>query len=175
MWPSGLILAMTLTLNFQGQILNLLCLNQKWSFCHETKSKHIDWTPGLKCDQWDWPWPWPWHLNFQGQMWSWPFGDQGVRIYQIVTGVTSDVGVPSTHLVIIDIIIINIIIMTNHHDDVNIDQGHHFHCHNRQASNLLIDQFTWLHLERLTLLHGLSYFIFFFYISIPLNRKLHKE
>ena len=62
MWPSGLTLAMTLTLNFQGQIQNLLYLNQKWSDCHKTKSKHIDWTLGLKCDHrvWLWPWPWPW-------------------------------------------------------------------------------------------------------------------
>ena len=44
MWPSGLTLAMTLTLNFHGQIQNLLYLSQKWSDCHETKSKHIDWT-----------------------------------------------------------------------------------------------------------------------------------
>ena len=72
MWPSDLTLAMTLTFNFQGQIWNLLYLNQKWSDCHETKSKHIDWTPGLKCDQWVRPWPWPWPLNFQGQMWPWP-------------------------------------------------------------------------------------------------------
>ena len=62
MWPSGLTLAMTLTLNFQGQIQNLLYLSQKWSDCHETKSKHIDWTLGLKCGHrvWPWPWPWPW-------------------------------------------------------------------------------------------------------------------
>ena len=62
MWPSGLTLAMTLTLNFQGQIWNFLYLSQKWSDCHETKSKHIDWTLGLKCDHrvWPWPWPWPW-------------------------------------------------------------------------------------------------------------------
>ena len=52
MWTSDLTLAMTLTLNFQGQIWNLLYLNQKWSDCHKTKSKHIDLTPGLKCDQW---------------------------------------------------------------------------------------------------------------------------
>ena len=125
MWPSGLTLAMTLTLNFQSQIWNWLYLCQKWSDCHETKSKHIDWTLGfkcdhqiwtwpgpwpwifkvkyeicdistksgpiamkrkantsiwtlgLKCDQWAWPRPWPWYLNFQGHMWSWPFGDQG--------------------------------------------------------------------------------------------------
>ena len=41
MWPSGLTLAMTLTLNFQGQIWNLLYLSQKWSDCHGIKSKHI--------------------------------------------------------------------------------------------------------------------------------------
>ena len=60
--PSGLTLAMTLTLNFQGQIWNWLYLCQKWSDCHETKSEHIDWTLGLKCDHqiWHWPWPWPW-------------------------------------------------------------------------------------------------------------------
>ena len=56
MWPSGLTLAMTLTLNFQGQIWNFLYLSQKWPDCHETKSKHIDWTLGLKCDHQVWPW-----------------------------------------------------------------------------------------------------------------------
>ena len=45
MWPSGLTLTMTLTLNFQGQIQNLLYLSKKWFYCHEKKSKHIDWTP----------------------------------------------------------------------------------------------------------------------------------
>ena len=60
MWPSDLTLAMTLTLNFQGQIWNSLYLNLKWSDCHETKSKHVDWTLSLKCDHQIWPWPWPW-------------------------------------------------------------------------------------------------------------------
>ena len=73
MWPSGLTLAMTLILIFQGQIWNLLYLGQKWSDCHETESKHIKWTPGLKCDQWVWPWQWLWSLNFQSQMWPRPF------------------------------------------------------------------------------------------------------
>ena len=106
MWPSDLTLVVTLTINFQGQICwNLLYLNQKWSDCHETKSKHID-------------------LNSRPQMW--PMGlilamtlilefsrsyviltiwwrRSGVRIYQIVTGVTSVVGVPSTHLVHYDV------------------------------------------------------------------------
>ena len=65
MWPSGLTLAMTSTLNFQGQIHNLLYLSQKWSDCHETKSKHIDWTLGLKCDHQVWLWPWPWPSIFK--------------------------------------------------------------------------------------------------------------
>ena len=148
MWPSGLTLAMTLTLDFQGQIWNWLYLCEKWSDCHETKSKHIDWTLGLKCDHqiWPWPWPWPWIFKVKYEIcyistksgpiatkWKanisiWTLGlkyDNGfdlghdldiwisrsyviltiwwprssVRIYQIVTGVTSDVGVPSTHLV----------------------------------------------------------------------------
>ena len=148
MWPSGLTLVMTLTLNFQGQISNWLYLCQKWSDCQETKSEHIDWTLGLKCSHqiWPWPWPWPWIFKVKYEIcyistksgpiatrrkanisiWTlglkfdngfdlamilmfefsrsyviltiwWP--RSGVRIYQIVTGVTSVVGVPSTHLV----------------------------------------------------------------------------
>ena len=62
------IFVVTLTLNFQGQIWNLLYLSPKWSDCHETKSKHIDWTLGHKCDHQVWPWQWPWSLNFQDQM-----------------------------------------------------------------------------------------------------------
>ena len=46
-WPLGLTLAMTLTLNFQGQTWILLYLTPKWSDYHETQSKHIDWTLGL--------------------------------------------------------------------------------------------------------------------------------
>ena len=198
MWPWGVTLAMTLTLNFQGQIWNLLYLSQKWSDWHGTKSKHIDWTPGLICDHqvWPWPWPWPWifkveygicyisaksgpiatewkgnisielqasnvtngfDLDHNLDLWNlkvkrdlhlwphtWPspwifmvkFGNRciaewegwlalhkgcdsrsfmtmtvtiwwlrsGVWIYQIVTGVTSVVGVPSTHLVHINVV-----------------------------------------------------------------------
>ena len=71
MWPSGLTLAMTMTLNFQGQIRNLLYLNQKWSDYHETKKKHIDWTLDLKCDHcvWPWTWPWPWIFKVKYEIW----------------------------------------------------------------------------------------------------------
>ena len=65
MWPSGLTLAMTLTLDFQGQIWNRLYLCEKWSDCHETKSKHIDWSLGLKCDHQILPWPWLWLWIFK--------------------------------------------------------------------------------------------------------------
>ena len=191
MWPSGLTLAMTLTLNFQGQIWNLLYLSRKWSDCHGTKSKHIDWTPrpqmwpsGLtlamtltlnfqgqiwnflyatkrkanisielhllqasnvtngfdldhnldlwnlkvKCDLDLWPHTWPWPWIFMVKFWNncisewegrltlhkgcgsrsfmtmnvtiwWLRSGLWHWIYQIVTGVTSVVGVPSTHLV----------------------------------------------------------------------------
>ena len=60
-------MVVTLTLNFQGQMSNWLYLSQKWSDCHETKSKHIDWTLGVKCDHrvWPWPWPWPWPWIFK--------------------------------------------------------------------------------------------------------------
>ena len=105
MWPLDLTLA--LTLNFQGQIWNLLYLNQKWSDCHKTKSKHIDlnsrpqiWQMGLTLAM---------TLIFEFSrsyviltIW-WP--RSGVRIYQIVTGVTSVVGVPSTRLVYLYVIL----------------------------------------------------------------------
>ena len=42
MWPSDFTLAMTLTLNFQGEIFDLLYLMTKWSDCHEKKNEHID-------------------------------------------------------------------------------------------------------------------------------------
>ena len=65
MWPSYLTMAMTLTLNFQGQICNLLYLCQKWSDCHETKNNLIDRTLSLRCDHQIWPSVWPWHWIFK--------------------------------------------------------------------------------------------------------------
>ena len=56
---------MSLTLNLKGQTWNLLYLNQKWSDCHETKSKHIDWILGLKYDHWVWPWPWIFKVKYE--------------------------------------------------------------------------------------------------------------
>ena len=148
MQPLGLTLTMTLTLNFKGQIWNLLYISQKCSDYHETKSKHIDWTQGLKCDHG--VWPWIWHgicyisakngpiatkrkanisielkasnvtmgfdlghdldLEFSRSNMEFAISQSkvirrsGARIYKIVTGVTSDVGVPSTHLVIWEVL-----------------------------------------------------------------------
>ena len=102
MWPPNLILAMTLTLNFQGQIWNLLYINQKWSDCHGTKSKHIDLNSrpqnvimGLNLAM---TLIFEFSRSYVILTICWP--RLGVRIYQIVTGVTSDVGMPSTHLVV---------------------------------------------------------------------------
>ena len=115
------------------------------------KSKHINWTQGLKCDHrvWPWPWPSPWifkvthgicyisakngriatkrktnilieleasnvtigfdlghdlDLEFMEFAISQPkvVRRSGVRVYHIVTGVTSDVGMPSTDLVMVE-------------------------------------------------------------------------
>ena len=90
---------------------------KRWSDNHEMKSKNIEWILGVKCDHW--PWPWIFKIKFEiavsqekeGQLtlnkkgsfmtmtvtFWWP--RWGVRIYPIVTGVTSNVGVLSTHLV----------------------------------------------------------------------------
>ena len=49
-------------LQFSRSNMEFAISQPKWSNCHETKSKHIDWTLRLKCDHqvWPWPWPWPW-------------------------------------------------------------------------------------------------------------------
>ena len=71
MWPLGLTLAMTLTLNFQGQILNWLYLSQKWSDCHKNKKQ----THRLNSRLQMWPlgltFAMTLTLNFQGQISNW--------------------------------------------------------------------------------------------------------
>ena len=73
MGPSGLTLAMTLTLNFQGQIRNLLYRSEKWSDCLETKNKLIDWTPGLKCDH-----------DLQGFLFTQIIGHSPIKILKVL-------------------------------------------------------------------------------------------
>ena len=103
MWPSGLTLAMTLTLNLQGQTWNFLYLSQKWPDCHKTKSKHI--SIEIKASNVTIGFDLGHDLDFEFSRSNMEFAMSqlkvvrrtGVRIYQITTGVTWDVGVPSTH------------------------------------------------------------------------------
>ena len=77
-WHCPLTTPMTLTLEFQGQSLKLLYLWNGAADWHETKRMWV-------INSWPWCWlVWPWC---------------GGRMYQIVNGVTSDVGVLSTYLV----------------------------------------------------------------------------
>ena len=100
MWPLDLILAMTLTwiLKVKYGICYIstksgpIATKRKANISIELQASNVTngfdlghdldiWIFKVKCDLDHW----------------WP--RSGVRIYQIVTGVTSDVGVPSTHLV----------------------------------------------------------------------------
>ena len=77
-WHCPLTTPMTLTLEFQGQSLKLLYLRNGVADWHGMKRMWV-------IHSWPWYWPvWPW----------W-----GGRMYRIMNGVTSDVGVPSTYLV----------------------------------------------------------------------------
>ena len=60
MWPLVLILAMTLTLNFQDQIWNSFHLMTRCSDCHEMKNGRIDWILGLTWSHQLWRWSWSW-------------------------------------------------------------------------------------------------------------------
>ena len=61
-WPLGLTLVMTLTLNFQGQTWNLLHLSQEMVWLPQNEKQTYRFNLGIKCDHqiWPWPWPWPW-------------------------------------------------------------------------------------------------------------------
>ena len=149
MWTVGLTLVVNLTLNFKGQIWNLLYIIQngaiatKWKanisidlkasnvsiwfdLCHdldlEFSRSNMEFAISLPKMVWlPWNEKQTYWLNSRPQMWPmdltlamtltfefsrsnviltiwWPRSE--VRIYQIVTGVISDVGVPSTHLVL---------------------------------------------------------------------------
>ena len=77
-WHCPLTTPMTLTLEFQGHSLKLLYLRNVAANWHGTKMMWV-------IISWRWCWlVWPWF---------------GGRLYRIVNGVTSDVGVPSTYLV----------------------------------------------------------------------------
>ena len=54
-----------LDLEFSRPNMEFTISQTKWSNCHETKSKHINWILSLKCDHRIWPWPWPWSWIFK--------------------------------------------------------------------------------------------------------------
>ena len=54
----------TSSMNFQGQVWNLQYISKKWFDCHKTKSKHINWTLGLKRAHRVWPWPWNFKFKY---------------------------------------------------------------------------------------------------------------
>ena len=54
-----------LDLEFSRSNIEFVISLLKLSDCHKTKSKHVDWTLGLKCDHQIWPWPWPWAWIFK--------------------------------------------------------------------------------------------------------------
>ena len=61
LWPS----AMTLTLDFQGQILKMLYLRNGRADWHGTKRMWVDRILDSHCDFGLWPHPWPWPLIFK--------------------------------------------------------------------------------------------------------------
>ena len=144
MWPSGLTLALTLTLNFKVKYgisyisarSGPIAMKRKASILIELQASNATngfdldhnldlWISKVKRDLDLWPYSWPWPWIFMVKFWNscisewegrltlhkggcsrsfmtmtiwWP--RSGVWIYQIMTGVTSVVGVPSTHLVV---------------------------------------------------------------------------
>ena len=70
MWPSGLTLAMTLPWIFKVKY-GICYISTKWSDCHETKSKQIDWTLTFEFSR----------SNVILTIWS---PRSGVRIYQML-------------------------------------------------------------------------------------------
>ena len=110
---------------FQGQISKKPYLRNCWSDWREMKRKRINRILGwlYDLDLWPHPWPWPWSFKVRvGKSLISGMGmptdmeqkgcessiDHGIltsatiwggRMYRIVAGVTSDVGVPSTYLV----------------------------------------------------------------------------
>ena len=111
---------------FQGQTLYRTYLRNGWSDWCETKRRCIGWILGKLCDLDLSPDLWPWPRSFKVKVWNsliWGMGGWltwnerdvsrsfmtmtvtygqpwwGGWMYHIVIGVTSDVGVPSTYLV----------------------------------------------------------------------------
>ena len=61
---------MTLTLDFQGQILKKSYLRNGMPDPHGTKGMWVDWMLDPCCDFQLWPHPWPWPLIFKVKFWK---------------------------------------------------------------------------------------------------------
>ena len=61
---------LTLTLDFQGQILKMLYLRNGSADWHGTKGMWVDRMLHLHCDFKLWPHPWPWPLIFKVKFWK---------------------------------------------------------------------------------------------------------
>ena len=62
--------AMTLTLNFQGQILKMLYHRNRRADWHGTKGMWVDRMLHSHCDFELWPHPWPWPWIFRVDFWN---------------------------------------------------------------------------------------------------------
>ena len=70
MWPLGLTLAITLTLNFQSQIW-ICYISVKNGPIAMKRKANIGWTQGLKCERQLWPW------KVRGKVDGWMDSDRG--------------------------------------------------------------------------------------------------
>ena len=80
LWLSTFTPPMTLTLDFQGQILKMLYLKYGRADWHGTKGMWVDRMLHPLCDFQLWPQPWPWPWIFKVKFWKscisgmgWPF------------------------------------------------------------------------------------------------------
>ena len=82
---------MTLTLDFQGQILKMLYLRNGRADWHGTKEMWADRMLDSHCDLWLWPHPWPWPWIFKVNFWNSCISGTGGPIR---VGVKSEYAIP---------------------------------------------------------------------------------
>ena len=69
-WPVVVQHHLTLTLDFQGQILKMLYLRNGRADWHGTKGMWVDRMLDPHCNYELWPHPWPWPLIFKVKIWK---------------------------------------------------------------------------------------------------------
>ena len=90
LWLSMSTSPMTLTLDFQGQILKMLYLRNGMAYWHRTKGMWVDGMLHPLCDLQLWPQPWPWPWITKVKFWKsrisgkgWPIDMQSKRCESI--------------------------------------------------------------------------------------------